>query len=141
MTNKLVVVIKCLKVPNIKKILLYEMKFRVPNYSLPPEPLTRGLTPTDPRSLCPLSSTEFVDPPPEKIPGYATALFPIYWSWVGSRAYLDVSEMKKILCSCRYSNLGSSRPVSPKLFFSRILTYIIAHVDTRGSQYVSGLMS
>jgi len=30
----------------------------------PPEPLTRELPPTDPRSLCPLSSTEFVQPPP-----------------------------------------------------------------------------
>jgi hypothetical protein len=41
---------------------------------LPPEPLTRGLPPPDPRSLCPLSSTEFVEPPPiwKKIPGYAT---------------------------------------------------------------------
>ena len=40
------------------------MKFLVPNYScLPP----------DPRSLCPLSSTEFVEPlTPNKIPGYAT---------------------------------------------------------------------
>ena len=32
---------------------------------LPPEPPTRGLPSPDPRSLCPLSSTEFVDPPPE----------------------------------------------------------------------------
>ena len=32
MTNKLVV-INSLKVPKIKKILLYEMKFLVPNYS------------------------------------------------------------------------------------------------------------
>jgi len=39
---------------------------------LPPEPLTKGLPPPDPRSLCPLSSTEFVEPPPNKIPGYAT---------------------------------------------------------------------
>ena len=31
--NKLVVVINSLKVPKIKKILLYEMKFLVPNYS------------------------------------------------------------------------------------------------------------
>jgi hypothetical protein len=30
------------------------------------EPLTRGLPPPDPRSLCPLSSIEFVEPPPEK---------------------------------------------------------------------------
>jgi len=41
---------------------------------LPPEPLTRGLPPPDPHSLCPLSSTEFVEPPLKKIPGYATEL-------------------------------------------------------------------
>jgi len=33
MTNKLVFIINSLKVPKIKKILLYEMKFPVPNYS------------------------------------------------------------------------------------------------------------
>jgi len=33
MTNELVVIIKGLKIPKIKKILLYEMKFLVPNYS------------------------------------------------------------------------------------------------------------
>ena len=32
-TNKLVVIIKSLKVPKIKNMLLYEMKFLVPNYS------------------------------------------------------------------------------------------------------------
>ena len=32
-TNKLVVIINSLKVPKIKKRLLYEMKFLVPNYS------------------------------------------------------------------------------------------------------------
>ena len=32
-TNKLVVIINSLKVPKIKKILLYGMKFLVPNYS------------------------------------------------------------------------------------------------------------
>jgi hypothetical protein len=36
--------------------------------------LSRGLPPPDPRSLCPLSSTDFVEhPPPLKNPGYATA--------------------------------------------------------------------
>ena len=54
MTNKLVVIINSLKVPKIKKILLYEMKFLVPNYSCLQNPsLTRGLLPPDPRSLCP----------------------------------------------------------------------------------------
>ena len=33
MTNKLVVITNSLKVPKIKKILLYEMTFLVPNYS------------------------------------------------------------------------------------------------------------
>jgi len=33
MTNKLVVIINKLKVQKIKEILLYEMKFLVPNYS------------------------------------------------------------------------------------------------------------
>jgi hypothetical protein len=38
------------------------------------ETLPRGLPPPDPRSLCRLSSTEFVNPPsPKKIPGYAAA--------------------------------------------------------------------
>jgi hypothetical protein len=72
MTNKLVVIINSLKVPKIKKILLYEMK-SCTKLQLPPEPLTRGLLPPDPLSLCPLSSSKFVDTPPNKIPGYATA--------------------------------------------------------------------
>jgi len=33
MTNKLVVIVNSLKIPKIKKFLLYEMKFLVPNYS------------------------------------------------------------------------------------------------------------
>jgi len=33
MTKKLVVIINSLKVPKVKKILLYEMKVLVPNYS------------------------------------------------------------------------------------------------------------
>ena len=64
MTNKLVVIINSLKVQKIKKILLYEMKFIVPNYSCLHNPWLGGLSPPDPRSLCPLSSTEFVEPPP-----------------------------------------------------------------------------
>ena len=48
------------------------MKFLVPNYSCLQNPWLGGLLPPDPRSLCPLSSTEFVEPSPKKIPGYAT---------------------------------------------------------------------
>ena len=48
------------------------MKFLVPNYSCLQNPWLGGYRPPDPRSLCPLSSTEFVEPPLNKIPGYAT---------------------------------------------------------------------
>jgi len=51
------------------------MKFLVPNYSCLQNPWLGGLPPPDPHSLCPLSSTEFVEtptPPKKKIPGYAT---------------------------------------------------------------------
>ena len=49
----------------MSKLLLHEMKFLVPNYSCLRNPLLGGYRP--------LSSTEFVEPPPNKIPGYATA--------------------------------------------------------------------
>jgi len=45
MTNKLVVVINSLKVPKIKKILLYEMKFLIPNYSCLQNPWLWGYRP------------------------------------------------------------------------------------------------
>jgi len=73
MTNKLVV-IKIIKVPKIKKMLLYEMKFLVPNYSCLQNPWLGGYSP---RSLFSLSSVlNWIcwPPLPNKIPGYATAL-------------------------------------------------------------------
>ena len=75
MTNKLGVIKNGLTVPKIKKISLYEKKFLVPNYTCLHTSLTKGLPSPDPHSLCPLSSTEFVEhpPPPNKIPGYAIA--------------------------------------------------------------------
>ena len=45
MTNKLVVIINSFKVPQIKKILLYEMKFLVPNYSCLQNPWLGGYCP------------------------------------------------------------------------------------------------
>jgi hypothetical protein len=46
------------------------------------EPLTRGLLPPDPRSLCPLSATDWVDippPPKKKNLGYATGINNCAW--------------------------------------------------------------
>jgi len=72
MTNKLVVIINNLKVPKIEKILLYEMKFLVPNYSCLQNPWLGGLPPADPLSPSPQLNL-LNPPPPNKIPGYATA--------------------------------------------------------------------
>ena len=48
MTNKFAVIINSLKVPNIKKLLLYEMKFLVPNYSCLQNPWLGGNRPQIP---------------------------------------------------------------------------------------------
>jgi len=63
MTNKLVVIINSLKVPKIKKNFTIQNEISCTKLQLPPEPLTRGLPPPDPLSVCPLSSTEFVETP------------------------------------------------------------------------------
>ena len=72
MTNKLVVIINNLKVPKNWDFTMWN-EISCTKLQLPPEFLTRGLLPPDTRSLCLLSSTEFLEPPlPNKIPGYAT---------------------------------------------------------------------
>ena len=73
MINKLVVIINSPKVPKIKKILLYEMKFLVPHYSCLQNPWLGGYRPQIPvlSVLCP--QLNLLNPPtPNKIPGYAT---------------------------------------------------------------------
>ena len=63
MTNKLVVIINSLKVPKIKKILLYEMKLLVRNYSCLQNPWLGGYCPQIPilSAVCP--QLNFLNPP------------------------------------------------------------------------------
>jgi len=73
MANKLVVIVDSLKVPKIKKILLYEMKFLVPNYSYIQNPRRRGYRPRIPVLSVLCTQLNFLTPPPpNKIPGYVT---------------------------------------------------------------------
>ena len=72
MTNKLVVIINSLKYQKWKKFTIWNEIFRT-KLQLPPEPLTRGLPPPDPRSLCPQLNLLNPSPARKKIPGYATA--------------------------------------------------------------------
>jgi len=67
MTNKLVVIINSLKVPKVNKILLYEVKFLVPNYSCLQNPWLGGYCPQIPvlSVLCPQLNL-FNPSPPEQ---------------------------------------------------------------------------
>ena len=69
MTNKLVVIINSLKEPKIKKILLYEMKFLVPNYSCLQNPWLGSYRPQIPvlSVLCP--QLNLLNPPWKKFVG------------------------------------------------------------------------
>jgi len=69
MTNKLVVIINSLKVPKIKKLLLYETKCLVPNYSCLQNPWLEGYRPQIPvlSVLCP--QLNLLNPPETKFLG------------------------------------------------------------------------
>ena len=68
MTNKLGVIINSLKVPEIKKILLYEIKFLVPKYSCLQNPWLGGYRPQIPvlSVLCPQLNLLNLPPPTEQ---------------------------------------------------------------------------
>jgi len=83
MTNKLVVIIKSLKVPKIKEILLYEMKFLIPNYSCLQNPWLGVYCPPDPRSVCP--QLNLFNPLPEQNSWVC--------HWMGGCIKLDLKEM------------------------------------------------
>jgi len=81
MINKLVVIINSLQVPKIKKILLYEMKFLVPNYSCLQNLWLRGYCPRSPFALSSVL-TWICWTPPKKIPGYATGQWKVILSLI-----------------------------------------------------------
>ena len=80
MTNKLVAIINSLRVPKIKKILLYEMKLLVPNYSCLQNPWIGGYRPQIPVISIHCPQLNFLNPPSNKIPGYATAQHDMRWT-------------------------------------------------------------
>jgi len=75
MTNKLVVIINSLKVSTIKKILLYETKFLVPNYSCLQNPWLAGYR-TQIRLFSVLCPQLNLLTPPKKILGTPLAAAP-----------------------------------------------------------------
>ena len=85
----MVVIINSLKVPKIKKILLYEMKFLVRNYSCLQNPWLGGYCPQIPALSVPYPQLNLLNPaPPNKITGYAHC-------WTS-----HVMESFQVYCNC-----------------------------------------
>ena len=76
MTNKLVVIINILKVPKINKLLLYEFKFLLPNYSCVQNPWPGGYRP----QISVLSALNWICwiPPRTKFLGTPLKAVPVY---------------------------------------------------------------
>ena len=100
MTNKLVVIINSLKVPKIKKMLLYEMKFLVPNYSCLHNPWLGGYC----HQIPVLNWTCWTPPPPP----------PEQNSWV--RHCLDFCMQSQGLCVSVQHKLHISETYQPTRF-------------------------
>ena len=66
MKNKLVVIRKSLKIPKLKKMLLYEMKFLVPIYSCLQNPWLGGYRPQIPVPSVICLQLNLLNPPPEQ---------------------------------------------------------------------------
>ena len=91
MTKKLVVIINILKVPKIEKILLYEMKFLVPNYSCLQNPWLGCYHPQIPVLSVFYPQLNLLNPSLNKIPGYATAYCCMCVTLFGSEAISSTS--------------------------------------------------
>ena len=99
MTNKLVVIINSRKVPKIKKISLYEVKFLVPIYSCLQNPWLGAMSP-DARSLCPQLNLLNSPPQKKKIPGYATGAEKVNLSF-----WMPWRQLREWRCSSIHSYL------------------------------------
>ena len=104
MTNKLVVIIISLKVPKIKKILLYEMKFLVPNYSCLQNPWLGGYSPQIP-ILCVLRPQLNFLNPRKKFLGTPLALWGQHDDW-----HYSATNVDNFLQSLKYFTVFATTP-------------------------------
>jgi len=112
MTDKLAVIINSIKAAKIKKLLLYEMKFLVPNYSCLQNPsLARATAPRSPFSVL-YPQPNLLNPPPNKIPGYATATQKISVSLRTAKDKEQATRRNFCLQNCTVFVLDRSRGFS-----------------------------
>jgi len=120
MTNKLVVIVNSLKVPKSKKILLYEMKFLIPNCRCLQNPRPGGYCPQDlPFSLSSVLNWICWCPPLNKIPGYVTD----YCHWL----VLNVSLSKLLLNLCTHSMYQLHMQTLLEVILMNFLSLMLSH--------------
>ena len=126
MTNKLVVIINSLKVPKIKKILLYEMKFLVPNYSCLQNPWIGGYVPRSPFSLSSvLNWICWTTPPRKKFLGTPLAKVLDFVKADYSTLFIIVAKSKD-----EYSRIIQYRRTEDDIWHSRrSSTVVLLHSD------------
>ena len=125
MTNKLVVIINSLKIPKTKNILLYEMKFLVPNYSRLQNPCLGGYRPQIPvlSVLCP--QLNLLNPPPEQN-SWVRHWLPYFFGLNSSRNSLHFCFKQ----SCIFNIYSSTEPFSVFLYTLFFLS-LACHICTR----------
>ena len=146
MTNKLVVIINSLKVPKIKKMLLYEMKFLVSNYSCLQNPWLGGYRPQIPilSVLCP--QLNLLNPPPKKKSWVRHWLCPRYTGCWLSVAFcrtcrLTASSCVRLFCFVTLSTsmshfiAGRTLPFRPSAVAQPAMPH--SHVILRSVQHCS----
>jgi len=118
MTNKLVVIVNSPKVPKIKKILLYEMKFLVPNYSYLHNPRLKGYRLQIPVLSVLFPQLNLLTPPTNKIPWYATVgqchsiwIFLSLWFVTNLKLSLAIS-FSKVAVTCELIQKLNCWPVN-----------------------------
>jgi len=129
MKNKLVVIINSLKVPKIKIILLYEMKFLVPNYSCLQNPWPGGYCLQIP-VLCPQLNL-LNTPPRNKIPGYATVFVKGTW-YIMYCPLWDYSSPCYVPSTAKWPWFStSSSPPITELNFSILLVLELSNIQLK----------
>ena len=133
MTNKLVVIINSLKVPKIKKSLLYEIKFLVPNYSCLQNPWLGGYRPQIPvlSVLCPQLNLLKPFPPRTKFLGTPLAVLSYsWWLWFKCRSN---HQLSRVTLALSYCNVAVMSPLTcPNLgHWTLILLTVQGHTPER----------
>ena len=129
MTNKLAVIINSRKVPKIKKMLLYEMKFLVPNYSCLQNPWLGGYAPRSPFSL--FSVLNWIcwnPPPPKKFLG--TALVVKYKFLILGTSYPDTQYLREQGCVDPWLFLEAKAGPASKRVWETLLYLVIPATST-----------